>query len=163
MTEKEIIERQEAEGNREFYLIRQGIFYNAYEGGAYALHRLTGYQLRRKYGKTDGPVTTGFNTKVIENVLKKIEEQGGTWNKTDENTYSFSGIDATPEPSAIKEPKPKAAKKPKPVKEPVAPAHPPETPDYGWLAEAVRNFNLSAATPIDVVCFVSRLQIQLAS
>lgn len=36
------------------------------------------------------------------------------------------------------------------------------TPDYGWLAEAVRSYNLSAATPIDVVLFVSRLQIQLA-
>lgn len=160
MTEQEIIERQQENENKEFYLIRQGIFYNAYEGGAYALHRLTGYQLRRKHGKTDGPVTAGFNTKVIEAVLKKIEEQGGTWNKIDENTYSFQGIDGTPEPTAIEVAPPKAKRTKKPAKpEPAAPG---ESPDYGWLAEAVRGFNLSAATPIDVVIFVSQLQRKLA-
>lgn len=104
-----------------------------------------------------------------ENVLKKIEEQGGTWKKIDENTCSFSGIDATPDLSVVVEPKPRRkAKADKPAEalpvevKAVAPAHPPETPDYGWLAEAVRSYNLSAATPIDVVLFVSRLQIQLA-
>ena len=48
MTEKEILEKQEASGNQVFYLMLVGKFFLAYGYGAFALSRGTGYRVMRK-------------------------------------------------------------------------------------------------------------------
>ena len=166
-------ERQENEQGRWSYMALSGSFIRAYGNAAFALHRATGYQVIRLGPKSD-VLRTGFPSHFIEVVCRQLREHGAEVEKVSDQLWRFRGIDDTPDLSLVVEPKPRRkakdrAKSDKPVEvlpvevKAVAPAHPPETPDYGWLAEAVRNFNLSAATPIDVVCFVSRLQQQLAS
>lgn len=44
MTEQEILKLQDANGNREFYLMLIGKFLHAYGHGAFALARATGYR-----------------------------------------------------------------------------------------------------------------------
>ena len=47
MTEKEILQQQEANDQIAFYLIAVGMFYHAYGCGAFALSRATGYRVLR--------------------------------------------------------------------------------------------------------------------
>ena len=51
MTEKEILQQQETNGQKTFYLIAVGMFYHAYGCGAFALARATGYSVLRKHRK----------------------------------------------------------------------------------------------------------------
>ena len=45
MTEKEILQQQESNGQTAFYLMAVGMFYHAYGCGAFALSRATGYRV----------------------------------------------------------------------------------------------------------------------
>ena len=47
MTEKEILQEQESNNQKAFYLIAVGMFYHAYGCGAFALARVTGYRVLR--------------------------------------------------------------------------------------------------------------------
>lgn len=47
MTEKEVLQLQEANDQTAFYLIAVGMFYHAYGCGAFALARATGYRVLR--------------------------------------------------------------------------------------------------------------------
>ena len=51
MTERDILDRQEQNGNSEFYLMLIGKFLHAYGNGAFALSRSTGYRVLRKQRK----------------------------------------------------------------------------------------------------------------
>ena len=47
MTEKEILQQQESNGQTAFCLMAVGMFYHAYDCGAFALSRATGYRVLR--------------------------------------------------------------------------------------------------------------------
>ena len=49
MTEKEVLQQQDANQQKAFYLIAVGMFYHAYGCGAFALARATGYRVLRKH------------------------------------------------------------------------------------------------------------------
>jgi hypothetical protein len=49
MTEKEILQQQESNGQTAFYLMAVGMFYHAYGCGAFALSRATGYRVLSKH------------------------------------------------------------------------------------------------------------------
>lgn len=154
MTETEVLTWQEANGNREFLLIKVGMFLNAYGHGAFALHRVTGYTVKRKHRKAGDILTAGFQIDTIGKVCQKITDMGGRWQEVDDKTWRFSGIDGTPDSDIVVESIPQ--------KKTVVTASVPESPSYEWLADRIRHFNLSASTPMDAMLFVSELQKQLS-
>lgn len=174
MTEKEVFETQEQNGNTQFYLIRNGIFFHANGHGAYALSRVTGYKAMSKHRKEGDIVQTGFGVKQIAKVIKKIEAARGTVQKIDEDTYLFNGIDGTPDESIIatshRTPSPCKGELPGAMRELFPPSSSPckrevsegrRGNDFQWLADALRNFNLSAATPLEAMLFIGQLQRKL--
>ena len=51
MTEQELIRKQEEGGNETLYLMKVGMFFHAYDAGAFALARLMHYRVKRKARK----------------------------------------------------------------------------------------------------------------
>jgi len=166
MTEIEILQRQEQSGNQEFYLILIGRFYHAYGHGAFALARLTGYQVRRMQRKLGEVLVVGFPIDRFDSVLNKVRDNGGEMESVDSKTWKFRGLDGTPDLSMVTEPKPQPTPQ---VQLPVAtaPSEPVEvleshaSDEYGWLIEAVRSFDLSLARPVDAMIFLSDLKQRL--
>ncbi|MBQ4386841.1 MAG: hypothetical protein II822_04495 [Prevotella sp.] len=161
MTEKEIIERQELNCNREYFLILVGRFLHAYGNGAFALARATGYRVMRKQRKWGEVLTLGFPIDMFDRVRDRIRDAGGDVESIDDKTWVFRNLDGMPDPQMVCEPRPKVNP---------APAHPLEREEsgcagkanqYDWLAEAVWNFNLSASTPMEAMLFVRDLQQRL--
>ena len=66
MTEKEILQQQEVNEQKAFYLIAVGMFYHAYGNGAFALARATGYRVLRKHRKHGDILTCGFPANQLE-------------------------------------------------------------------------------------------------
>ena len=159
MTEQEILTRQEQSGNREFFLILIGRVYHAYGCGAFALARLTGYQVRRVLRKQGEVLMLGFPIDRFDVVLDRVREAGGDWESVDGKVWRFFGVDGTPDMQMVSEPKnaPKPATSPAPCR----------GGDRGggaaddWLADAVRNFDLSASTPMQAMLFISELKQRL--
>ena len=240
MTEKEVIQKQEENGQQEFYLIQIGSFVHAYGQGAFALARTTGYKVKRKHRKMGEVLTAGFPVTRIEQVMEKIVAAGGEAAPLEDGkTWLFNGIDGTPDESMIAEPDWKALPPnhslfyngevglpvrnvvPEAVREAFPPSSSPckgvapgtvreafplssspckgvapgtvreafplssspckgevsegcstysSSPckgevsegrrgnDFHWLADALRNFNLSAATPLEAMMFIGDLQ-----
>ena len=189
MTEKEVIQKQEENGQQEFYLIQIGSFIHAYGQGAFALARATGYKVKRKHRKLGEVLTAGFPVTRIEQVMEKIVAAGGEAAPLEDGkTWLFNGIDGTPDESMIAEPDWKALPPnhslfyngevglpvrnvvPEAVREAFPPSSSPckgevsegrRGNDFHWLADALRNFNLSAATPLEAMMFVGDLQVKL--
>lgn len=103
MTEKEVLQKQKVNGNTVFYLIQVGMFLRAYGNGAFALHRLMGYSVRREQRKNGDIILAGFPAKSFDAVKLQMEEKNVTLQKVDDKTYLFQGIDGTPDLSLIKE------------------------------------------------------------
>lgn len=76
MTEQEIIEEQLATGIN--YLMRVGQFYHAYDGAAFALARLTGYQVPRlhRYDLGSRMVDYGLNMAELIREANTTREKG---------------------------------------------------------------------------------------
>ena len=74
MTEKEILQQQESNGQTAFYPIAVGMFYHANGCGAFALSRATGYRVLSKHGDI---LTCGFPANQLDTVLQRIRETGG--------------------------------------------------------------------------------------
>ena len=205
MTEKEVLEKQEENGQQEYYLILIGSFLHAYGQGAFALARATGYKVKRKHRKLGEVLTAGFPATRIDQVMEKIVAAGGEAAPLEDGkTWLFKGIDGTPDESMIAEPDWKALPPnhslfyngevglpvrnvvPEAVREAFPPSSSPckgevsegcstysSSPckgevtegrrgnDFHWLADALRNFNLSAATPLEAMMFVGDLQVKL--
>ena len=77
MTEKEILQQQESNGQTAFYLIAVGMFYHANGCGAFALSRATSYRVLRKHRKHGDILTCGFLANQLDTVLQRIRETGG--------------------------------------------------------------------------------------
>ena len=189
MTEKEVLEKQEENDNQEYYLILIGSFLHAYGQGAFALARATGYKVKRKHRKLGEVLTAGFPATRIDQVMEKIVAAGGEAAPLEDGkTWLFKGIDGTPDESMIAEPDWKALPPnhslfyngevglpvrnvvPEAVREAFPPSSSPcngvvadgrRGNDFHWLADALRNFNLSAATPLEAMMFVGDLQVKL--
>ena len=147
MTEQEITQQQEENGNRLFYLILVGSFLHAYGHGAFAVARLMGYRVKRKKRKWGEVFMAGFPASRLDAFSQQLSEQGGRLEQTDDKTWTFSGIDGTPDPGMVCE---------------SVSAQPPEkTQDWTWLAETVRNYNLATSTPIEAMLFLQKIQMQL--
>ena len=112
MTEREILERQEQTGNREYLLVLVGSFLQAYGNGAFALARVTGYRVRRKQRKWGEVLTCGFPAIHFDRVRLQVYAAGGEVEQVDDKTYLFRGLDGTPDPQMVCEPAPKPEPKP---------------------------------------------------
>ena len=135
MTEKEVLQKQEINGQKAFYLIAVGMFYHAYGCGAFALSRATGYRVLRKHRKHGDILTCGFPVNQLEMVLQRIREADGEVEQTGEKTFLFRGLDGTPDERLIEEQKPQIATSPsKEVLQPEA--------SFSWLANELLSFNL---------------------
>lgn len=154
MTEKEILQQQEVNEQKAFYLIAVGMFYHAYGCGAFALARATGYRVLRKHRKGGDILVCGFPANQLDTVLQRIREAGGEVEQTGEKTFLFRGLDGTPDESMIAEQKPQTVTSPtKDVPQSEAP--------FSWLVKELLSFNLSLSTPMDAMNLIARLQKRL--
>ena len=74
MTIDEICNRQRETGNGEMYLNLSGVFWHAYDGAAFALARITGYEIKKL--KTKNRYDLGFGEKSLNKVLALMWENG---------------------------------------------------------------------------------------
>ena len=97
MTAEEICKRQRENGNKEMYLRLKGSFWQTYDGGAFAIARVTGYQVIRL--KTIDRYQLGFPLVAIDRVLTTMKEKGLTVKDHQEGDtlITFSGGDPTPD------------------------------------------------------------------
>ena len=95
MTEKEILQQQEGNGQKAFYLMAVGMFYHAYGCGAFALARATGYRVLRKHRKGGDILVCGFPANQLETVLQRIREAGGEVEAAGEKAFLFGFADLT--------------------------------------------------------------------
>ncbi|MDD6913285.1 hypothetical protein [Phocaeicola plebeius] len=98
MREKEIIAMQEEAADKVFYLQKVGMFYQAYNHAAFALRHLMGYKIKQytRRGK-EGVCMAGFPVSLLDSVLEKVKENGGSFSFMDEkkNLVSFMGVDGS--------------------------------------------------------------------
>lgn len=102
MTIKELLEHQQQSGN--ICLIRQGLFFRAYNQGAALLNSLCGYQIRCKQSKSCGAVLyyVGFPASVVDKVTAKIVEQGGIVVKHEDNYIECSNMETVYDEERLK-------------------------------------------------------------
>ena len=159
MTEREILDRQEQGGQREFYLVRVGLFLRAYGCGAFALSRATGYRVVRQQRKRGAVDVCGFPSAQLDLVRQRLQAAGAEVEQSGDDCWLFRGVDGTPDPAMVAEP----AHTPEPrlqtqyATTEILPA----ADGYGWLAQAVKDFNLSQSTPMDAMVFMNTLQQEI--
>lgn len=110
----QILHRQQSTGK--LFIVLQGNFYRAYNEAAFALHRVTGYKVFQKQGAGgETYYQLGFNLKQIDDVIAKIEQQGGTVNRFDREgkQFAFVGIDGSLDESMVSQPAEKKKKEAK--------------------------------------------------
>ena len=134
MTEKEILQQQEANGQTAFYLMAVGMFYHAYGCGAFALARATSYRVLRKQRKRGDVLVCGFPASQLDTVLQCIREAGGEVEPAGEKTFLFRGLDGTPDETMVAEAKSPVATSSQ-VEDSLARA------SFSWLVDAVLSFN----------------------
>ena len=103
MTEREILDRQEQGGQREFYLVRVGMFLRAYGHGAFALSRATGYRVVRQQRKRGVVDVCGFPSAQLELVRQRLQAAGAEVEQGDGDAWLFRGINGTPDDSLVAE------------------------------------------------------------
>ena len=157
MTEREVLQKQEDNGNQAFYLIQIGTFIHAYGHGAFALARATGYSVRRKHRKMGDILTCGFPADRVSQVLAKLEDAGATAElQPDGKTWLFSGIDGTPDETMVKVTAPvngDVAKEDMSEYRAVS-----DKNAMHDILDAIRGFNLSTSTPLEAMMFIGELQ-----
>ena len=99
MTEQELCEKQRENDNSEMYLQLRGNFWRAYNGAAFALARITGYQVKKL--KTIDRYVLGFPERALDKVLVAMEKNGLTVTGNEEGLVVFSGGDTTIDPALV--------------------------------------------------------------
>lgn len=102
---EQVLQRQQSSGK--FFLVLQGNFYRAYNEAAFALHRVTGYKVFQKQGAGgETYYQLGFNMKQIDDVIAKIEQQGGTVTRFDREgkQFAFVGVDGSMDENLVSQP-----------------------------------------------------------
>lgn len=102
---EQVLQRQQSSGK--YFLVLQGNFYRAYNEAAFALHRVTGYKVFQKQGAGgEAYYQLGFNMKQIDDVIAKIEQQGGTITRFDREgkQFAFVGVDGSMDENLVSQP-----------------------------------------------------------
>ena len=102
---EQVLQRQQSSGK--YFLVLQGNFYRAYNEAAFALHRVTGYKVFQKQGAGgEAYYQLGFNMKQIDDVIAKIEQQGGTVTRFDREgkQFAFVGVDGSMDENLVTQP-----------------------------------------------------------
>lgn len=102
---EQVLQRQQSSGK--YFLVLQGNFYRAYNDAAFALHRVTGYKVFQKQGaRGEAYYQLGFNMKQIDDVIAKIEQQGGTVTRFDREgkQFAFFGVDGSMDENLVTQP-----------------------------------------------------------
>lgn len=102
---EQVLQRQQSSGK--YFLVLQGNFYRAYNDAAFALHRVTGYKVFQKQGAGgEAYYQLGFNMKQIDDVIAKIEQQGGTVTRFDREgkQFAFFGVDGSMDENMVTQP-----------------------------------------------------------
>ena len=131
------------------FLMKVGLFIHAYEGAAFAIHRLTGYKIRLVHRRTGDIRMLGFNASQQELVRGRLLEAGIKLRDEADGLWSFEGGDTTADESLITVTKT--------TKERSNETTAAQTSEKTLLAE-VMGFNLSASTPMEAMIFLSDLQ-----
>lgn len=154
MTEQELIDRQRARDDGTFYLVKVGMFYHAYDAGAYALARLMNYRVKCKLRKGGAEVlVAGFPIASLEKVAARMAERGIglTCAGDDDRLYEFSGADATPDEGLVDRLADNAPR-PRRVRRKDAAGHMED------LDELILSFDLGGSTPMEAMNFIDTLQ-----
>ena len=143
MTEKDIIENQKENSDTLFYVIQVGMFFHAYEGGAFALSRITGYQVRSVHRKTENIYICGFPVSRLDAVVAKMREYDITINYVGDNKkmFIFEGVDGSVDEGMVSEPLGGHSGKEKDI------------------IDEIMAFNLATSTPIEAMMLINKLQM----
>lgn len=97
MTDEEIRRIQQENGNSEMFLHQRGMFWNAYDGAAFALARVTECQLKKR--KATNRYELGFSKSELPKVLMQMEEHGMKVTRDSRNLklIRFSGGNTEPD------------------------------------------------------------------
>lgn len=153
MTELELIARQEKGNNETLYLMKVGMFFHAYEAGAFALARLMRYRVKRKIRKGGREVlVAGFPANNLSAVTERIHAAGGKVLAQTETWVEFSGLDCTADATLVDEPKSVATTD--------KPQVPVEDKADEWKRK-ILDYDLSHSTPLDAMNFLSAVQKEL--
>ena len=101
MTIDEVCARQMETANGEMFLRLKGAFWMAYDGAAFAVARITGYEVKRQ--KTTGRYELGFSRPALSKVLGLMRDNGiavDDYNEGDE-LIRFSGGDSEIDESMV--------------------------------------------------------------
>jgi hypothetical protein len=142
-SEGDVIAEQRESRNHVLYLVKKGIFFHAYDAGAYALFRVMHYRVKRKVRKNGLEVlAAGFPADKIGVVLEHIEEHGGQVLLVADDWVQFTGVNPTPDGiPVVDEDKPMSSRK----------------MELTVLSQ-LRMYDLRHATPLDTMNFVARLK-----
>lgn len=149
MTEKELIEKQAATENRTVYLMKAGLFFHAYNAGAYVLARVMGYRIKRKIRKGGTEIlTAGFPVDSLEKVTSCLEEAGGTVVRHSDRWVEVSGLDGSPEDALVDKAETTFRGK--------------SDPSEQWKQE-ILTFDLVRATPLEAMNFLDGIQKKMSN
>ncbi|KAA5378606.1 hypothetical protein F2Y44_22510 [Phocaeicola dorei] len=149
MTEQELIRKQEEGGNETLYLMKVGMFFHAYDAGAFALARLMHYRVKRKARKGGREVlVAGFPADSLPTVAERIAAAGGKVLAKTDTWVEFAGLDATEDATLIDD-------IPADTKKTV-----PENPTREWERK-IMDYDLSCTTPLDALNFLAGIQKEL--
>ena len=143
MTEQELIKKQEENGNSTLYLMKVGMFFHAYNAGAFALARLMHYRVKRKARKGGREVLmAGFPADRLEAVTKRIAAEGGKVLAQTDTWVEFAGLDGTSDDGLVDD----------------VPAAMNGTAPAGsadkWK-QKILDYDLSCSTPLDALNFLA--------
>lgn len=154
MTEQELIKKQEEGGNETLYLMKVGMFFHAYEAGAFALARVMHYRVKRKPRKGGREVlVAGFPADHLPVVAERIRAAGGKVLTQTDTWVEFAGLDCTADAALVDEPKAVNAGKPQTATEDKADE---------WKRK-ILSFDLSQSTPLQALNFLASVQNELKS
>lgn len=149
MTEKELIDRQQEYGDKHFVVTRSGKFFSAYDCGAFALARATGYRVMRRPRKGGHFVlTVGFPESRLESVMEHIAACGGTVERQETDYFIFSNIDGSADETLVSEQK-------------IPEKHSMAREEENCLRKQILAFDLSRSTPMEAMNFIDMLQKQI--
>ena len=96
-TIEEVCALQRENNCSEMYLRLKGTFWKAYDGAAFAIARITGYQIKKL--KTVDRYELGFPERALDRVLVAMEQGGLALTSNEEGLIAFTGGDPTIDPA----------------------------------------------------------------
>lgn len=98
-TIEEVCALQRENNCSEMYLRLKGTFWKAYDGAAFAIARITGYQIKKL--KTVDRYELGFPERALDRVLVAMEQGGLALTSSEEGLIAFTGGDPTIDPALV--------------------------------------------------------------